>query len=594
MEGDRVTIYYVGHSTLSLVETKEGSIHYHFGGSEWVLPLDERIELNGRESFSLKVEDAIELIQTFVKTLVEKEMPVLHHDLERSYKEFMATDVQPIYGVDVVGPDPEGNFHLMINHNGLADSVQSYRFIKDLNRMLGEITFDNGCGARFTVERDEENDIYHSQMSLPELYFRPGGLLRSHQKWKGLEEFGPFTGARTEKNRYRILVLCPRPLQSSMAHYMGGLKHGLEGEHQGGEYPWPKGWDRYFNFGGWDYEFLVIASLEDEKAKAQLEVVLDQAKGKFDLSFLACRHGSGSGSAWGVKATLLSWNIPYEEVGLEPGISGLKRAYRIRETALRAYTKMGGRPWLLPPREMLGQEVVVGVGSSELTAGTYGFSVLFTRDGLFRMGKSSKYPSRGAWENDLGKLIVRQIQTLAVEDNWQARELVSLVFHLDDSLLWQDKDVIEAMLMAEFGGQYNLSIVFLRIGYRHEFRMWNLAGQGGWYGRPNYQVPPGVAFQLDDERFLVQMGSSKGQGKASTPLLIERAPDNGTVDLENLSWEVFRFSNLSYRDYDEGLLPVTLEYGNRLTTALDHFYQAGLGEKVSRALSQYTLTTWFL
>lgn len=587
---DQVTLYIEGHSNKSWVEVEEHAIRYHNGGRVYLLPLDGNQPIEGLEVTTVNVIDCPDLAQEFVQEMVNRALSFMGPELLRNY-EVEASG--PIFGLDVIGPNPQSSLHLMTNLNGLDNSELSFQFSRDANRILSRGVYDNLQETSFKVQSHDDERIQVQQMQRPELYFTPEGFLRHVDKWEGLTKHGPFSGPETEHKSYEVLVVYPNSLRSSTMAYMGGLKDGMPNVHQGGNYPWEKGWEVYCNFGGWSYEFLSLSNPMDGHATGMcLETYLGSHEGDFDLVFLACQNEESEGQYLAAKATLLGWNIPFEVVHLYPGSNELRQATQIRTTALRAYVKLGGIPWVLPQRKYLGQEVVIGVGCSELSSNTYGFSVLFTRDGLFRLGKSSKYPTKESWGADLGAFVVQQLHELATADNWRDREAVSVVFHLDDALAWEEKEEIRTAIASEFAGQFNILVDFLRVGFRHKFRMWDLERGGGRNGRGTYQLAPGLSYQLDGKRFLICMGGRSEQ--TNSLLLVEQDPDQGEVDLPDLALQIFKFSHLSYSDFGVGHLPVTLEYGKRLTTALDQFYQAGLGDEVSRALKRNSHPTWFL
>ena len=234
--------------------------------------------------------------------------------------------------------------------------------------------------------------------------------------------------------------------------------------------------------------------------------------------------------------------------------------------------------------------VVIGIGTSRQDRDVYGYCTLFSRDGRFRLGKSSAAADNGSWKKGLPEFVEAQLSLLAEEDQWERGAPVRLIFHFSDAVDPQLIGELKAQLQASHRFSYNSRYTFLLIGYRHPHRFFEPRSR---MRMP--LVPRRGHGQQQEDQVLLQLRNLDDEQIEGAPLRVWLHPESDEKDLAGLATQVYRFSNLTWCGTDPEVLPATLIYGNLLTERLHAMERAGFRETIEMALTEHPdLKTWFL
>lgn len=497
-----------------------------------------------------------------------------------------------------------GQSFLIVLPLGAHGGVDILGEAKRLAKTLASLTFSNGSGTEFNVlpYAGPEN-LGTINLREPELNFRPGGVLTHQNKWKGLEKYGPLSIDSTRDKQLNTLVLAPRRMMGTAAQMIGELRDGLPQVHIGTYFPWPKPFAETFQFEKFSARQKLFESQRPAEIQRFCAELMRTSNPKPELVFVFLEQTEGDLPPGQdpyvlLKAEFLKYGIPTQMVREATcRLPDSDRAKALRNIALGAYVKTGGRPWLLPRRQFMIHELILGIGATPLRKGVAGFSMIFSRDGDFRLGNSSIRPGIGDWQADLGQFVLAQIQQLSGEGNWNKNDQVELTFHFAEELGQPDVKAIAQLIRENLEDRFELRFTFLFLQQQHDMRIWDPAMPGVGATSPKtgeYQPRRGVFLIQDDENALLQLHKTEDKGLFNPPLRIYRHPESDNYDLNSLGEQIFRFSSISWRSMGHSPLPVTLEYGNALTRLLEKFDAAGCGQEVESSLLSHPQKTWFL
>lgn len=495
-------------------------------------------------------------------------------------------------------------FFLSIHPKQALDTSKgNFVEIKAVSNELAKIQFDNGHGTCLSFG-DADAYLEWTLHDLPQLYFRTNGIGNHQDKWEGLREMGPLSHLEFRERKIECLVIAPKNKQGRIKRLLGELEKGEQvvDADQHFNHQWANGWADLFKLKSVSTFTEWVARPTDW---AQLdELILDKCRDKesrtgkkYDLILLAppSQTQDSTSILSSGKLAAMGLGIPCQEFKLPLPNGNDEKLRWLKETALQAYVKMGGQPWLLPSEQYADRLVIIGIGSTELKEGVAGFCTLFQRDGTFRLGNASHKASFEDWKENLADFVKEQISKLAREDNWKERDQVELVFHLPDESYLSEVPQLKRQLQEEILVRYQSNISFLLVDYDHSRWIWDIDRRGkGPQGKAAYVPRRGQAAIFPDRALLQLRGMDSPQAE-SNPLRIRLDEHSDNTDIGEFTRQIFRFAAISWRHYELGALPATLEYGNALTQQLVLIDALGRTTDLQKALLNHPhLKTWFL
>ena len=496
-------------------------------------------------------------------------------------------------------------FHISISPLGTGyRSAQVRQLVFEAIQFVSSLTFDNGLGTHLAIGTES----YSAEFELhakPKLFFRSHGIGNKSDKWEGIRDAGPYTSSLFHDRELDCLVIAPDRKKVTLKRWLGELKTGLPTLDSQNNFlsPFPSGWSTLFKFKDWNPHYCWIqGEVEWENLE---QIILEEVSRKrnqggksFDLAMIVLPPNPEEASRLLAEAqtSLLELGIPCQKVELsQVNAPDRERATALRELALNAYVKVGGKPWLLPTDSSTDRLVIIGVGSTKLQEGVAGFCTLFSRDGTFRLGNASRKPSYESWISGMTSFVQDEIRRLVVEDNWKEGDRVELIFHLQEEAYFKEVPKLKARLKEGLLARYDSSISFLEIDYDHQDWIWDPSRKGRGLEGKGASVPKRGQALIMDQWSLLQLRELDHPEVEQPPLRLTLHPESESRDLSEFTRQVFRFSSVSWRQFENGDLPITLEYGNVLTETLFRIDQLGRIPQIEKALHNYPdLNTWFL
>lgn len=432
------------------------------------------------------------------------------------------------------------------------------------------------------------------QLHPPVFSFDPANSRLHERVDLGLREFGPWDQERMQDSPCDILVVGPRRLQGVIE----ALCHKLEG-----------GVGKGAIFAGMKSTYRLrrlrfVQKLIDVNERVPmlsyaeaLTRTLHRPDHKYALVLTVLED------SW--KALRDSENPYYQSKGLVLALDGIPTQVLTREKLLKpdgelqwilstaglaCYAKLGGTPFVLRT-DGVGDgrtsgerpvELVFGVGRSftrderfSEARETVGFTTVFRANGEYVYNDSTPYCDGERYTQALEETILRTIENVAAFEALGPGAELRLIFHLPRR---SGKEEVRAVINAVNKiPRFRISFALLHVNDDHHIHIFDLMSSNPLVkgrSRPEAaRIPPrGTCVYLGPrQRLLTLIGPEQYRGYGSpTALKLTLDKSSTFVDLEYLAQQVYWFSYMSAASYSAGILPVTLNYAERLADITGH------------------------
>jgi hypothetical protein len=428
---------------------------------------------------------------------------------------------------------------------------------------------------------------------------------RSPYAWVGIEQYGPFSRQTFSKKTPEIIVFFPDTEQGAVENFIATLRDGISIKKRENDEYGKVEWKEKSRYTG---GFAKIFSLVNPKFILQpipwfkhtqnkpatvyrdtIELTLASREIMPDAAMVVLldnhtRLPDSENPYIHSKSLLLMAGIPVQEVRLATiNQSKNELQYTLQNLTVALYAKMNGVPWTVDHDLTIHDELVIGVGTCELSGSRFterqrfvGITTVFRGDGNYLLGNLSKDCTYDEYPNVLRSSTLSILQEIKNRNGWQPDDKVRLVFHAARPL----KDVDVANIIAEcvdqVGNEQNVEFAFLTISHDHPFTMLDKSQQGvnvkEGERKGIYAPERGTILQLGRYTRLLSTNGSKLIKRSSTPLptplLIHLHPKSTYYDLTYLSEQVLKFTSLSWKSLLPASEPVTIYYSELIAGLL--------------------------
>jgi hypothetical protein len=411
--------------------------------------------------------------------------------------------------------------------------------------------------------------------------------------WPGLERFGPYDRESFPKRTPRILVVCPDTVVGRIGQSMRLFRDGISSIKDS---RFANGFAGTFRLVNPEFVTLPVklfgianehvasvyrAAIEDSLARdstydAAFNIVLDAhatLPDKVNPYLLA-------------KSLLLSNGIPVQECRDSTLTKTPEQLqYVLQNIATALYAKMGGIPWTIDHGETVDDELVIGLGSAELSGSRFeqrqrhiGITTVFRGDGNYLLSNLSRECSYDEYPNELRESTVKVLRDIKTRNNWQKGHTVRIVFHAFKPLKNVEIADIIAASIKEVGDEQNIEFAFLTISQDHSFFLLDQA-QKGIAPRYGSNVAKGVF--VPERGLVTQLGKytrllcTTGPNMVKRPnlplphpLLIHLHKQSTYRDFPYLADQVLKFTALSWKSTLPTDRPVTILYSSLIADLL--------------------------
>lgn len=460
------------------------------------------------------------------------------------------------------------------------------KFLRSKNPMSlpGNLTYSVGKRVRIDNTSDFKSFI---QLKPARYCFDRSRTKLADYAWVGLERFGPFDRESFPKRTPRILVVCPDRVAGRVSQAMQQFRDGILSVEKSRFANGFAGTFRLVNpefvsirvdlFGVPNEEVSSVYrnSIEEHLARdseydAAINVLLDEHS---DLPDHINPYLTS-------KAVMLANGIPVQEARASTLTKDpMNLQYVYQNVALALYAKMGGIPWTVDHGETADDELVIGLGTAELSGSRFetrqrhvGITTVFRGDGNYLLSHLSRECSFEQYPTVLRESTVRVLREVKTRNQWQPGQTIRIVFHAFKPLKNVEVGDIIASCVEEVGDEQNIEFAFLTVSHDHSFSLIDNSESGikPRYGSGSPKgvfVPPrGVVVQLGQyTRLLCTTGPrmvKRPNLPLPRPLLIHLHKQSTYRDFPYLADQTLKFTALSWRSTLPTDRPVTILYSS--------------------------------
>jgi Piwi domain len=418
---------------------------------------------------------------------------------------------------------------------------------------------------------------------------------RSEYPWNGIEGYGPFSRDTFPKRSPRIVVVFPDTVQGPVEHFLRLLRDGINLPNGTSHYA--AGFAKTFDLVnptfdlrpvrwmasarrnvGQAYRESIHEYLAEERLNpdAAIVVILDEHARLEEIENPYLQS----------KAVLLMAGIPVQDVRV-PTLSQTPQSlqYILQNITVSLYAKMNGTPWTVDHDLTISDELVVGMGTCELSGSRFqerqryiGITTVFRGDGNYLLGNVSRECRYEDYPETLRETTLSVLRDIKERNGWRPGDTVRTVFHVPKRLRDIEVADIVGKCVAEVGREQNIQFAFLTVSQDHPFTAIDPTEKGvpARYRsaeRKGVYVPArGTILQLGRyTRLLCTSGPSlvkKENSPLPRPLLVHLHPQSTFVDLAYLTEQVLKFTSLSWRSTLPAKKPVSIYYSELIAGLL--------------------------
>ncbi|MEI6775909.1 MAG: Piwi domain-containing protein [Chloroflexales bacterium] len=455
----------------------------------------------------------------------------------------------------------------------------------------------------------------------PPLLFGPQGRNTSSIPDQGIRRYGPYLSMQHTRNEPLIAVVCEAQYRGRVEQFLNDLLGGFPDERwteTGKENPFVGGLVAKFRLARIRYEIEECPDSSPEAYRAAARRLLARLTQLPDLAIVQTREAFkqyvGDANAYFVaKATFMGAGVPIQAVTIEIiETPGTNLAYVLNTVSLATYAKLDGVPWVISTRSPASHEIVIGIGSSEVTTRRWagreryvGLTTMFQGDGRYLVWELTREVAYDDYPQALLESLQSTLRYVQQQNSWQPNDKVRLVCHVYKRLKDCEVEAIKALVRQLTADRYQVEFAFLDISLYHPYHLIDPAQPGFayWSGGKKqirgHGVPErGICLQLDRRRALLHLTGPKdlktaGQGLPQ-PLLVELHSDSDFTDLTYLLRQIYHFTYMSWRSFFPATLPVTIHYSQIIARLLGNLRHVNGWDSTVLMLGSLRGRRWFL
>lgn len=436
-------------------------------------------------------------------------------------------------------------------------------------------------------------NAYHTIHQAPpvQYYFNPARTKASPYPWVGIKQYGPFSKDTFPKRTPTILVVLPDTAQGATEKFLNSFRNGIatpKSQYEGG-------FAKLFGLlnptftlckvplvgmtnPALAYQRAIEESLaSNSNIDAAIVVLTDQHAGLPDTNspYLSA------------KATLMLAGIPAQEIKVSRFTKPpYDLQFLLANFAVALYAKMNGTPWTVNQDTTISDELIIGIGTSEVRKNRFsdraryiGITTVFRGDGNYLLSHVGKDCSYEEYPKVLQESTERLLQEIKQRNGWNPGDNVRLIFHTYKPLKSIEIAEIAKRAALAVGSEQTIEFAFLTVTIDHPFLLVDLQQPGitSKYGdRGNAKgilVPErGTITQLGRYTRLVCTNGpfliKHENASVPAPLLVHIHKGSTFNDLTYLSEQVLKFTGLSWRSTLPAKKPVSIYYSELIADLL--------------------------
>lgn len=540
-------------------------------------------EIQGNKLFLTDTEGLTEIESDLV--FLEPRSEYLYEIIQKVYKQNSAKLISYLEASRRSIHTPNGKF-AKINETLAGLRKRSLQIGNSLKINIGDLL-------------DQTDSQYPSKISTerPILLFGSQGRNRTTYPDLGVKNNGPYMFMQNGRNVPLIAVVCEAKNRGRVEQFLNSLRSGFPNELWDNSLkpnPFPQGLIGKFRISKIHFEFEETKSDTSQAYKEATMRLLSRLQKTPDLAFVQIqerfKHLYGDENPYLVtKSEFMLSGVPTQSIRIENmELPAYNLPYLLNNVALATYAKLDGTPWVMATSSPTSHEIVIGLGSAEVSAGRnstrsryIGITSVFQGDGRYLLWGVTREVEYDNYADALLQSLSSITRHVQQHNSWSPGDRVRLIFHVFKRLKDNEVQAIKTLINKLVESQFEVDFAFLDISWQHPFFIFEPSQQGIQYWDPIIKKQKikgtgvsarGIGLQLDNLRGLLNLTGPKELKSENNgtpkPLLIELHPDSDFTDLTYLMRQVYHFSYMSWRDFFPGTEPVTITYSRLIAKML--------------------------
>lgn len=491
--------------------------------------------------------------------------------------------------------------------------------MEDVLRKASPIRITDGLectiGDRINLKNSPEYSVV-SECNPGEYCFDVAKAKRTQYAWPGLEKYGPYGRESFSAKTPNILVVTPDTTEGKVGQFIKLFRDGIVSVQNS---KFASGFARTFGLTNPKFDVCrvpVLKSSNRQVAEAYRRAVEDYIASqhtRYDAAFVVLldEHANLPDNAnpylWG-KASLLMAGIPVQEAKLSTITAPAKGLqYTCQNLAIALYAKMGGVPWTMDHALTVSDEIVIGIGTAELSGSRFdsrqrhvGITTVFRGDGNYLLSHLSRECAFEEYAEVLQESTLGVLRDIKARNGWRDGDTVRIIFHAFKPFRNVEVGAIVDKCVREVGANQHVQFAFLTVSHDHPFKILDMsqAGVDSYYGKKAVYVPKrGLVSQLGRFTRLVATNGpyliKRTGAPLPSPILVHLHPESDYRDQTYLAEQVVKFTSLSWRSTLPAREPVTIYYSSLIAHLLARL-RAVPGWSPTVLNSRLRASKWFL
>ena len=452
----------------------------------------------------------------------------------------------------------------------------------------------------------------------PLLVFDPDGTRTDRWNERGLDQHGPYDRRSFTPKQLRIAVVCQAHYEGQvdafLAKFLEGLPEVQTGKGEWVRAPYAKGFVRRYMLESAKITlFAARGQRANDYAAACREAIAAATNGGFEWSLAIVQIDQEFKELpdelnpyYATKAIFLKHRVPVQEITVETmNFANQQLVFALNNMSVATYAKIGGIPWLLKSQPRGAHELVIGIGSQDLTSDRLGqrkrivgLTTVFSSDGNYLLDDMTAAVDYDSYASALLESLRRSITQVRNADGWRSSDDVRLIFHVFKEMADGEAEAVSKVVQQL--GLTQVKFAFLHIVDHHPFAIFDEASKGtrSRDGRKGVLAPErGLSAQVSDRETLLFFTGGRDLKQARDghpmPTLLRLHRQSTFQDMTYLTRQAFDFSCHSWRMFTPAPLPITIHYSELMARLLSGLRNVP-GWDPDTMLGPVSRTRWFL
>ena len=326
-------------------------------------------------------------------------------------------------------------------------------------------------------------NAYHTIYQAPpvQYYFDPARTKASPYPWVGIKQYGPFSKDTFPKPTPTILLVFLDTAQGATEKFLTSFRNGLstpKPQYEGG-------FAKLFGLLNPTFTLCKVPLVSTANPGMAYQRAIEEslaANSNIDAAIVVLmdQHAElpdANNPYLTAKATLMLAGIPAQEIKVSRFTKALyELQYLLANFAVALYAKMNGTPWTVNQDTTISDELIIGIGTSEVRKDRFseraryvGITTVFRGDGNYLLSHVGKDCTYEEYPKVLQESTERLLQEIKQRNGWNPGDNIRLIFHTYKPLKSIEIADIAKRAALTVGTEQTIEFAFLTVTIDHPF-----------------------------------------------------------------------------------------------------------------------------